>query len=119
MFGGLVGLGCVVRCLRGMLTAVLVCRCHYKSRSTRVNRGSRLDVPYMGELRQSELSGSVGKRQAVVWCCPMGGRCACLVLPQQAAVTSGEQPGGCPSGPGSTCERRRSSTLVAPCSARF
>ena len=47
---------------------------------------------------------------------PMGGRCACLVLPLQVAVTSDERLGVYPPGPGTTCARWRSLISVVPCS---
>ena len=45
---------------------------------------------------------------------PMGGRCACLVLPPQVAGLKGERLGACPPGPGTTCARWHSPTSAVP-----
>jgi len=71
-FGCLFGLRDVFCFLRCMVTVRLRRRCHYKSRPTGVNPDSWLHVTNVGELRRSELSGSVGSTRRAVWCCPWG-----------------------------------------------
>jgi hypothetical protein len=71
-FGCLFGLRDFFCFLRCMVTLRLRHSCHYKSRPTGVNPDSCLHVPHVGELRRSELSGSVGSTGRVVWCCPWG-----------------------------------------------